>query len=495
MERQYTPQHFDAHYEAFLSDFPAYKQTLALDDLRQTDYARLDRNQQVYLDYTGGGLYAKSQLEQHFQMLEDGVWGNPHSQNPTSLAMTQRVEQARAYVLSFFRADPDEYDIIFTPNASGALKIVGESFPFKAGGRYLVLTDNHNSVNGIREFARSRGASVDYVWTTPTELRIDDEALLEQLNTIDTTHANLFAYPAQSNYSGVKHDLTWIDRARERGWTVLLDAAAFAPTNRLDLSQVKPDFVTMSFYKIFGYPTGIGCLIARKEAIKQLQRPWFAGGTITIASVQSDNWHYLIDGHAAFEDGTVNYLSIPAVEIGLKHIESIGIERIQQRVACLTGWLLQQLTALRHDNGKTMVCIHGPQNINQRGGTIAFTLSDPSGHRYNYRRIEQLANQAHISLRTGCFCNPGSGELSHELKRDEMEAIFHTGKNLSFDELYETVSDHYHKHPSTIRVSLGLVSNFHDAYALMTFLEALKNQTAHSLNAMPMPAKTVPDTA
>lgn len=37
---------------------------------------------------------------------------------------------------------------------------------------------------------------------------------------------------------------------------VLLDAAAYIPTNRLDLSVVKPDFVTMSFYKVFGYPTG-----------------------------------------------------------------------------------------------------------------------------------------------------------------------------------------------------------------------------------------------
>jgi len=49
----------------------------------------------------------------------------------------------------------------------------------------------------------------------------------------------------------------WLDRkAHEHGWDVLLDAAAFVPTNPLDLSQVKPDFVPVSFYKMFGYPTG-----------------------------------------------------------------------------------------------------------------------------------------------------------------------------------------------------------------------------------------------
>ena len=52
-----------------------------------------------------------------------------------------------------------------------------------------------------------------------------------------------------------------------RKWIVLLDAAAFVPTSRLDLSKWHPDFVTVSFYKMFGLPTGVGALIARKEAM------------------------------------------------------------------------------------------------------------------------------------------------------------------------------------------------------------------------------------
>lgn len=101
---------------------------------------------------------------------------------------------------------------------------------------------------------------------------------------------NLFAYPAQSNFSGVQHPLAWIPKARARGWDVLLDAAAYVPTNHLDLSEWHPDFVTVSFYKMFGYPTGVGALIARQEALRKLRRPWFAGGTITVASVQADQY-------------------------------------------------------------------------------------------------------------------------------------------------------------------------------------------------------------
>src|SRR2546421_6950701 len=112
------------------------------------------------------------------------------------------------------------------------------------------------------------------------------------------------------NVTGVQHPLDWIQEAHARGWDVLVDCAAFVP---------------LSFYKIFGYPTGMGCLLARKAALAKLRRPWFAGGTITIASVQGDG-HYLAEDETGFEDGTLNYLSLPAVEIGLRHIAGIGID-------------------------------------------------------------------------------------------------------------------------------------------------------------------------
>ena len=62
----------------FLKKYPTYASTSALDDLRAADYARLDRAGQVYLDYTGAGLYAQSQVDKHRQLLLDNVYGNPH---------------------------------------------------------------------------------------------------------------------------------------------------------------------------------------------------------------------------------------------------------------------------------------------------------------------------------------------------------------------------------------------------------------------------------
>lgn len=167
-------------------------------------------------------------------------------------------------MLDFFAGDPQEYAVIFTPNASGALKLVGESYPFTTASRYLVAYDNHNSVNGIREFARADGAQVTYMPTIAPDLRLDARAVRAQLAGADHSAANLFAYPAQSNFSGVQHPLEWVAEAQSLGWDVLLDCAAFTPTNRLRLDEVRPDFVPLSFYKMFGYPTGVGALIAKR---------------------------------------------------------------------------------------------------------------------------------------------------------------------------------------------------------------------------------------
>ena len=76
---------------AFRASYPDYATTHHLDELRASDYARLDHTGQVYVDYTGGGLYAESQVRTHMDLLLTHVLGNPHSTNPTSRAMTRLV--------------------------------------------------------------------------------------------------------------------------------------------------------------------------------------------------------------------------------------------------------------------------------------------------------------------------------------------------------------------------------------------------------------------
>jgi molybdenum cofactor sulfurtransferase len=477
---------FEAAYDGFLKAFPGYRATAELDALRSSDYGRLDRLGHVYLDYTGGGLFSSSQIARHQQLLLGSVLGNPHSGNPTSMAASRLVDEARGAVLQFFNADPREYGAIFVPNASGALKLVGESFPFEPGGRYLLTFDNHNSVNGIREYARRGGSAVTYVPVLSPQLRCDPSVVRDELSKTSPGKPHLFAYPAQSNFSGVQHPLEWVSWAREAGWRVILDCAAFAPTNRLDLAVVTPDFVPLSFYKMFGYPTGIGALVYRHDALSSLRRPWFAGGTITVASVQGEGWHHLAPGHAGFEDGTVDYLGLPAVSIGLGHLASIGMDTIHTRVMALTGWLVGQLTALTHSNGRRLAQVFGPTDLTQRGGTIAFYLLARDGMPYDVRVLEAEAGRAGISLRTGCFCNPGDGEVAHGITRDDMALCFVGSTTpVTFEDCTETIRFSTGKTPNTMRASPGLASNFADAYALIAFVERYRDVPADSLTGAP----------
>ncbi|WP_232792185.1 aminotransferase class V-fold PLP-dependent enzyme [Actinacidiphila yeochonensis] len=258
--------------------------------------------------------------------------------------------------------------------------------------------------------------------------------------------------------------MEWIGRARTAGWDVLLDAAAFVPANPLDLGAVHPDFVAVSWYKVFGYPTGVGCLVARREALALLRRPWFSGGTIRMASARGQ-WHTMAEGEAAFEDGTVNYLSIPDVETGLDWVGAVGMPEIHRHVTALTGRLLAGLAALRHSDGSPLARVYGPAGTGGRGGTVALNLLDAAGRVVDERLVARDSAARGISLRTGCFCNPGTGEAAFAVERAVLDGAARTASG-TIDEYLEELGL-----PSggAVRVSLGLSSNRADVDAFLAF--------------------------
>ena len=389
------------------------------EELRRREFSRLEEAGQVYLDYTGAALYAESHLRAHEEYLEHHVLGNPHSENPASAAATRIVEDTRRDILDFFGADPEQYTAIFTANASAACKLVGESYPFTEDSRFTLLADNHNSVNGIRIYADAHGADTAY-------LPLDGDLRFDRSGGIPTAGSgpSLFAFPAQSNFSGVQHPLDLVAEAREAGYDVLLDTAAYAPTSRLHLADVQPDFACISFYKMFGFPTGVGALLARREALARLRRPWFAGGTVEFVSV-ANRVHRLVPGAGGFEDGTLNFLGIAAMRSGLAFLRTIGMERVRERVRALTTRLIEILSSARHAAGTPAVRLYGPTTSVGRGGTVSFNVMDREGLAIPYGEVERAASAEGISLRGGCFCNPGAAEQALQLPAGAMLHCLH----------------------------------------------------------------------
>ena len=192
---------------------------------------------------------------------------------------------------------------------------------------------------------------------------------------------------------------------------MLLDAAAWVPTSPLSLRDVPADFVALSFYKMFGYPTGVGALVARHEALAALRRPWFAGGTVEYVSVQHGT-HLLRAGADGFEDGTADFLALGALGAGLDFMDGIGLDAVRRHVARLTARLLTALGALTRADGSPLVRLYGPPDLRERGGTVTFNVLDAHGDAIPFAVVEARARAARVSVRGGCFCNPGAAEAA-----------------------------------------------------------------------------------
>lgn len=442
------------------------------DKLRHSEFSVLDTKGHVYLDYTGASLIPRSMLSRQHKLLSDRVYGNPHSTNPASKLSTELVDRTRTRLLRFFRASPEQYTVIFTANASNAIKLVAESFPFEPASTLALLSDNHNSVLGIREFASAAGASIKYA-----QIDSNMRAAHVQRFLADTRPhhgANLFAYPAQSNFSGVRHSLSYVRLAHSHRWFVLLDAAAYVPTSPLDLSQIFPDFVPVSFYKMLGIPTGVGALIVRKSSLEKLRRPWFAGGTVQFSAVSS-GVHALTHGPEAFEDGTSNYLNIALVKYCLDFMDTVGMRNIQHHVHYLTHHLLVKMNYLRYADGQPMVRVYGPMNTKERGGTVAFDLVTVRGMRRDALKVEAAASEHMISVRAGCFCNPGAAERA--LNRDFSKERSCLRRLSNHDLSMAAMSKCMGSYLGCVRVSVGMPTNMDD---IDKFIGFLREYSLHS---------------
>jgi selenocysteine lyase/cysteine desulfurase len=166
------------------------------------------------------------------------------------------------------------------------------------------------------------------------------------------------------------------------------------------------------------------------------------------------------------------------VEIGLRHLNSVGVKLIHERVMALTGWLLDNLSEMRYATGVPLVKIYGPLDTTGRGGTIALNFSNAQGKTIDHRAIEEEANTHGISLRTGCFCNPGAGEIALGISSEELTSCFTApghDKRLSVDDFRDCITT---TASGAVRISVGIVSNFEDAEAFLAFARSFLGEPA-----------------
>merc|ERR1711892_362623 len=424
----------------------------------------------TYLDHAGATLFSKSQLKSVTAELRENLFFNPHTAG-TKNKSTKAVAEVRSLVLRHMNADPEEYSVIFTSGATAGIKIVGECFGLTSGSVLAVHEESHTSAMGIREFALQKGADVKVCHSQ------EFENLVKKSTT--STGPNLFCYPAMSNFNGKKLPLKWVNDIQKRRTNfVLLDTASFVSTNGIDLRVIKPDFLVLSFYKLSGYPTGLGVLIVKTSSAYLLKKTYFGGGTVEMNLVRK-NFHVerksLSD---KFEDGTVDFLGISSVKFGIEALNAIpgGIQSISQHTFSLARYAFYQLSSLRHFTGGKVVHIYNEttyDDIKTQGGALNFNILSPGGVTVGYSDFSRVTDLHQVVVRTGCFCNTGSCQKYLEMTDDDILKNYQDGHVCGDD--VDIIDD---KPTGSIRISFGYMSTKEDVDKLVWLVsEYFQNDT------------------
>ncbi|CAL5041460.1 unnamed protein product [Urochloa decumbens] len=499
--------------EQFGEDYGYPDARRGIDELRAADFKRLEG--MVYLDHAGATLYSEAQMADVTKDLMSNVYGNPHSQSDSSMATSDLLTSARHQVLKYFNASPRDYKCVFTSGATAALKLVGECFPWSTDSCYMYTIENHNSVLGIREYALSKGATASAVdveevvdpsknhgsgslfkVSKHSNQRRGDDVLLHNYQNgrqtaISGNNLNLFAFPSECNFSGHKFNLSLVNLIKEGNflgtsqqqgrWMVLIDAAKGCTTEPPNLTVYPADFVVCSFYKIFGYPTGLGALIVKNEAASLLNKTYFSGGTVAASIADIDFVQKRNSIEQVLEDGTVSFLSISSLRYGFKIIDTLTISAIARHTASLTTYVRKKMMDLKHSNEKNVCIIYGQQASKVKdlkmGPTITFNLKREDGTWFGYREVEKLASLSGIHLRTGCFCNPGACAKYLGLSHSDLVSNFEAG-HVCWDD-----NDIINGKPTgAVRISFGYMSTYEDAEELLKFLRLSFVSKAVGLN-------------
>ncbi|XP_011012124.1 PREDICTED: molybdenum cofactor sulfurase isoform X2 [Populus euphratica] len=487
----------------FGSDYGYPNGPKSIDEIRATEFNRLDQKGIVYLDHAGATLYSELQMEEIFKDFNSNIYANPHSQSDSSSATSDIIREVRQQVLDYCNASAKEYRCIFTSGATAALKLVGEAFPWSRESCFMYTMENHNSVLGIREYALSKGAAAfavdvednvngggasggqeERVKLSPHATQRRNEAKILEEEPSGNAY-NLFAFPSECNFSGLRFSLDLANLIKEnserilegspfgkyvRGhWIVLLDAAKGCTTCPPDLSKYAVDFVVISFYKLFGYPTGLGALVVQNDAARLMKKTYFSGGTVAASFADMDFVRRREGIEEHFEDGTISFLSIASIRHGFKILNSLTPSMMSRHIAALTMYVKKMLLGLRHEN-EANVCIiyegHTSKLVcHESGSIVSFNLKRPDGSWFGYSEVEKLASLSGIQLRTGCFCNPGACAKYLGLSHLDLLSNLEAG-HVCWDD-NDIIQG---KLTGAVRVSFGYMSTYEDAKKFIDFI-------------------------
>jgi len=302
---------------------------------------------------------------------------------------TDRYEGARAAVARFVNA-PNADEIVFTKNATEALNLVVASW----GGLHLrrgdavLLThmEHHANIVPWHMLAATKGFELRWV-----PLTADGQLDLSDLDHL-LRGVKAFSFTAMSNVLGTINPVAKLCAAAHAARALaIVDACQYVPHNVTDVQAWDADFVAFSSHKMCG-PSGIGALWGRAALLNEI--PPYIGGGNMIADVRLDGFT-CAEVPAKFEAGTPPITEAVGFGAAVEYLETIGMHEVRRHEMELTRYAIDTLTERYGDD----ITIHGPDNVEVRGGVLSFGFRNIHPH-----DISQVLDEHNVCVRAGHHC-------------------------------------------------------------------------------------------
>ena len=169
----------------------------------------------------------------------------------------------------------------------------------------------------------------------------------------------------------------------------MVDGAQSVPHMPVDVQALDCDFLAFSGHKMLG-PMGSGVLYG-KQALLEAMPPFMGGGSmIRKVALERSTW---ADVPARFEAGTPAVGDAIGLGAAVEYLQAIGMDRVRAHERELTAYALERL--------REVPDLHAlrPDDPDERGGVISFTLGDIHPH-----DVAAILDEENVAVRAGHHC-------------------------------------------------------------------------------------------
>jgi len=232
---------------------------------------------------------------------------------------------------------------------------------------------------------------------------------------------NLVAFPIVDAFDGTALQTPWMAELVRLNATspatviTVADASDFLPTQPLNLTELPFDAVVFDSEKMFGFPK-LGVLVMSTRLLGVLRKPYFGGGTLVYALTTRDREKMRLRPSERFEDGSLPFLNLAAVENGMRLIDSLGRAHVASSARAHVRTMVKALRSLKNADGSKAARVYGAN----RTTMVAFNFVHANGTVRDHRPYLASALRNNITIGGGCGGTPGTCFAALEVDEAEL---------------------------------------------------------------------------